>query len=164
MTRRIGRAACLCAIIACTEAPPPDVEPPAPGIEGTWRAARFSVPRDDTSRAFPLGHPPQGYLVYDRTGRVFLQLHRRTAMDSLRARHWSEIPDSVLKQLLRGTVALFGTYRVDSLNRLVTHFIEGEIPPGAGSFEIATPFRVTPDSLILGSDSMPSWVFVRARE
>ena len=85
-------------------------------------------------------------------------------MDSLRSRRWSEIPDTVPKQLLQGTVALFGTYRVDSLNRLVTHFIEGEIPPGAGSFEIATPFRITADSLILGGDSMPSWVFVKVRE
>ena len=164
MTFRIRGWILLGAAIACSEDPLPDASATAPSIEGTWRAVRFSVRRDDTSSAYPFGHPPVGYLVYDHTGRVFLQLHRRTAMDSLRARHWSEIPDTILQDLLRGTVALFGTYRVDSANRLVTHFIESEFPTRAGTFEVATPFRVTTDSLLLGGDSLPSWVFVRARD
>ena len=110
-----------------------------------------------------LGSKPRGYLVYDATGHVFLQVQDAGA-DSLRQRSWQQAPDSILTRLLSGFRAYFGTYAVDSSALMVTHRIEGEfLPQGRGTVEVATPFRLLGDSLTLGADSLEQWHFVRVR-
>jgi hypothetical protein len=101
--------------------------------------------------------------VYDATGHVLWQVQGADARDSLLVRRWPDVPDSILRLMLRGFHAYFGTYTVDSLARVVTHRIEGEFLPRSGSVEVATPFRITGDTLRLGSDSSEHWVFVRVR-
>jgi len=101
-------------------------------------------------------------LVYDQTGHVFLQVQDIAAADSVKS-GWRGAPDSVLKKILRGFQAYFGTYAVDSVGQLVTHRIEGELLPRFGTVEVATPFRLWGDSLILGVDSLEQWHFVRVR-
>ena len=106
----------------------------------------------------------QGYLVYDPTGHVFAQLARRGAADSLSLRRWYELPDSLLRNLVGGFRAYFGTYQVDIAARMVTHRIEGEFLPRRGQDEVATPFRLSADTLTLGADSTERWIFVRVRQ
>ena len=131
---------------------------------GTWRVADHLRPAAaDTSSALPFGPRPRGYLVYDATGHVFWQVQRTGVADSLSNRSWRGAPDSVLRQVLEGFQAYFGTYAVDASARMVTHRIEGEFLPRRGQAELATPFRFRPDSLILGADSLERWVFVRVR-
>ena len=131
---------------------------------GTWRVAGHTLPAArDNSLAFPFGTRPRGYLVYDATGHVFFQVQRTGVADSLRNRPWRDAPDSVLKEVLEGFQAYFGTYAVDASARIVTHRIEGEFLPRLGQTELATPFRFRPDSLILGTDSLERWIFVRVR-
>jgi hypothetical protein len=76
---------------------------------------------------------------------------------------WRDVPDSVLKRLLHGFQGYFGTYTVDSVAQLVIHRIEGELLPRFGSVEVATPYQLRGDSLILGADSLEQWHFVRVR-
>jgi len=45
----------------------------------------------------------------------------------------------------------------------VIHRIEGEIPPNSGTTEIATPYELRGDTLILGHDSTAHWKFLRVR-
>ena len=137
---------------------------PADSLQGTWRIARFTTRSlADTLRTFPFGLAPRGYLVYDATGHVFFQAIRSTAIDSLRRGLERDAPQAALFELTAGFMAHFGTYAVDTVRRTVTHIVEGELPPRSGSFEVATPFRLTADSLILGSDSLQAWHFVRVR-
>ena len=63
----------------------------------------------------------------------------------------------------RWHVAYFGTYSVDSAAQLVTQRIEGELLSRLGSVEVATPYRLHGDSLILGTDSLEQWIFVRVQ-
>jgi hypothetical protein len=136
--------------------------PPA-SLVGTWRIVRHSSPAGLDSMSLPLGSKPRGYLVYDATGHVFLQV-QDVGADSLRQRSWREAPDSILTRLLTGFRAYFGTYTVDSSALMVTHRIEGEfLPQGRGTMEVATPFRLRGDSLTLGADSLEQWHFVRVR-
>ena len=100
--------------------------------------------------------------MYDATGHVFLQVQDAGTSDSVRSR-WRGAPDSVLKKVLHGFQAYFGTYMVDSISQMVTHRIEGELLPRFGTVEVATPFRLRGDSLILGADSLEQWLFVRIR-
>ena len=133
-------------------------------LVGTWRViAQLPEPSPSAEPPRPRGSEPRGYLVYDQTGHVLWQVLRRGAADSLRVRSWAEVPDSILKPLLAGFQAYFGTYAVDESARLVTHRLEGEFLPRAGQIEVATPFRLRGDTLTLGADSLERWVFVRVR-
>jgi hypothetical protein len=147
---------------ACTA--PGDQQAPvvvvADSLVGTWRVIAHLQPSGND------GSPSnvfRGYLVYDRTGHVFVQLMRRGAADSLSVRRWFDMPDSILKGMVGGFRAYFGTYRVDDAARMVTHRIEGEFLPRRGEAEVATPFGLRGDTLTLGADSSERWLFVRVR-
>ena len=133
-------------------------------LVGTWRAADFVNPgATDSARRHPLGRPPRGYLVYDTTGHVFFQMvNGLAALPEARGR-WSQADSATLRAMLGGASAYFGTYRADYIVGSVVHRIEGEIPPNLGTSEVATPFRVSGDSLQLGRDSSIHWVFLRVR-
>jgi hypothetical protein len=132
-------------------------------LVGTWRIVRHTpVPGSDTGVTLRFGSRPRGYLVYDPTGHVFLQVLDGVTADSVTSR-WRGAPDSILKGILHGFQAYFGTYVVDSVSQLVRHRIEGELLPRFGSVEVATPYRFRGDSLVLGADSLEQWLFVRVR-
>ena len=152
----------LASAIACAKTPMPQSQPNA-SLVGTWRIIRHSAPAGaDTGASLSFGSRPRGYLVYDATGHVFLQVQDAATADSVQSR-WRDAPDSVLRKLLHGFQAYFGTYSVDSVAQLVTHRLEGEVLPRFGAIEVATPFRLWGDSLILGADSLEQWHFVRVR-
>lgn len=129
-------------------------------LVGTWRAVAHRQPNSDSLGS----NPVRGYLVYDATGHVFVQVMQRSTADSLSIRRWSDVPDTILRNMVRGFRAYFGTYQVDRAAQLVTHHIEGEFLPGAGQSEVATPYQLRGDTLILGTDSSERWMFVRIRE
>jgi hypothetical protein len=136
----------------------------APGLAGTWRAIEYSNPRArDSAARFPFGRPPRGYLVYDATGHVFFQAIRGVAASGEARGRWHTADSLALNRLLSDAAAYFGSYRVDHELSTVVHHIEGEIPPNSGLTEVATPFRIRGDTLILGQDSSAHWMFVRAR-
>jgi hypothetical protein len=142
-------------------------EDPADSVVGTWRVERFSQRQArDSTRIFPFGLSPLGYLVYDNTGHVFFQVMSAGGMDTLRQLRSQDAPDSILRRFFRGTIAysFWGTYRVDPGNRVVTHFLEAEFPPKGGSVEISTPYRFAADTLVLGVDSLQSWVLLRVKK
>ena len=130
-------------------------------LVGTWRATEYANPRaQDSTRVYPFGRPPRGYLVYDRTGHVFFQVAPDLPVERGR---WREADSASLNRLLSGAAAYFGTYTADYVRGTVVHRIEGEIPPNPGITEVAAPFRVTGDTLILGHDSTSHWRFLRVR-
>lgn len=130
-------------------------------LVGTWRVITHVQPNvSDSSAASPL----RGYVVYDATGHVFVQVLQRSAADSLTVRRWYELPDSILKKMVHGFRAYFGTYQVDRAAQLITHRIEGEFLPRAGQAEVATPYELRGDTLKLGADSSERWIFVRVRQ
>ena len=157
---RISLVACLLPS-ACTTAT--DRQPPvavADSLVGTWRVIAHLQPsaNDSSSRLM------HGYVVYDPTGHVFVQVMQRATADSLSVRRWFEVPDSMLKTMVGGFRAYFGTYRVDDTARMVMHRIEGEFLPRRGQAEVATPFDLDGDTLTLGADSSERWIFVRVRK
>lgn len=57
--------------------------------------------------------------------------------------------------------ASFGTYSVDTAARIVTHTVEGELPPAPGTLERATPYALGGDTLRLGGGTDCRWTLVR---
>lgn len=157
----VSAAFCVVAGGACAK-PKPVERSQGASLVGTWRIVRHTpaVGADSTSLVF--GARPRGYLVYDATGHVFLQVQDSGGADTVKSQ-WREASDSLLKKVLLGFQAYFGTYVVDTTGQMVTHRIEGELLPRLGSVEVATPFRLSGDSLFLGADSLEQWLFVRVR-
>jgi hypothetical protein len=137
---------------------------PANSVEGTWRAVEYiNVRAEDSALRYPFGRPPHGYLVYDPTGHVFLQVVRGLATDARARGHWHDADSATLFSLLNGSVAYFGEYRANYATSTVVHLIDAEIPPNIGMTEVATPFQIRGDTLQLGRDSSVHWLFVRVR-
>ncbi|MBC8090070.1 MAG: lipocalin-like domain-containing protein [Phycisphaerae bacterium] len=135
----------------------------ADSVRGTWRLLPYPTCPGSDSIAPPFGRTPVGYLVYEATGHVFWQVMRRSAMDSLQSGMRRGVPDTTLYRLSRAFSAQFGTYSVDINQRTVTHQYEGESVPWGTSFEVATPFRLSADSLFIGRDTLTWLRFIRVR-
>lgn len=133
-------------------------------LTGTWRAVEFTNPRaDDSAGRYPLGRTPRAYLVYDATGHVFFQSVHGLAENKEARSRWRAADSASLRQLLADMSAFFGTYRVDYNRAVVIHSLEGEIPPSSVITEVATPFRIRGDTLVIGGDSTAHWIFRRVR-
>jgi hypothetical protein len=156
-----GRIALFMIVAACRTERPASEAPAS--IVGTWRAESYVVRRAGESPRYPLGQTLRGYLVYDATGHVFFQAAiEPTLLDDARGK-WHNADSTSLAALLRAGLAYFGTYSVDRASGRVTHRIEGEFPPNTGTTEVATPYRLAADTLILGVDSLTHWRFRRVR-
>ena len=118
--------------------------------------------RDAGRRTYPLGDSLRGYLAYDASGHVmFGVVSPRDSAHQLSPRG-SDRGWMRPRFLPQNFAGFFGTYTIDRVHRSVTHRLEGEHPSGAGTMEIATPYRVVRDTLTIGSDSTTRWLFVRA--
>ena len=132
-------------------------------LVGTWRASAYIVKRSDEAPRYPFGDAPKAYLVYDNTGHVFFQaVADARVLEDARGR-WRGADSAALTALLQSGLAYFGTYTANAGAGTVTHHIEGELPPNLGTTEIATPYRVAGDTLVLGVDSLTHWRFTRVR-
>jgi hypothetical protein len=132
-------------------------------LVGTWRASAYIVTRSGEAPRYPFGDAPKAYLVYDNTGHVFFQaVADARVLEDARGR-WRGADSAALTALLQSGLAYFGTYTANAGAGTVTHHIEGELPPNIGTTEVATPYRVAGDTLVLGVDSLTHWRFTRVR-
>src|SRR5262245_13196520 len=164
MTRMmVAVAAAAC--VSCSSPDHPTTKIAESPLQGTWRAVEYiEYPRaTDGAARWPLGRHPLAYLVYDATGHVFFQsVTGQTASPDARGK-WYNADSTALHELLAGAHAYFGTYHVTAAAGTVSHRIEGEIPPNIGTTEIASPYRLNHDTLVLGRDSSAHWTFIRVR-
>jgi hypothetical protein len=88
-------------------------------IVGTWKLVGITVHHPDgTETPDQLGANPIGYIMYDRSGHMAVQLTSTNR---------SADPSA------RGYTAYFGTYTIDEQEKSVTHHVEGSInPSGVG--------------------------------
>lgn len=94
---------------------------------GMWRLVSITQEngRPDPNR----GAQPTGFIYYDATGRMAVQIMPERALRRPYA-GGQPTPDEA-QAALRGYTAYFGTYKVDERARTVTHHREGNINPGA---------------------------------
>lgn len=150
----------------CAPAPadaPLPVGTAADSLRATWRLLPYPRFAGADSVRPPFGKMPAGYLVYDATGHMFWQVVNRKMMDSLELGLRRGVPDSVLLRLSKGFNGQFGTYTVDVNERTVTHQYEGGSAPWGRSVEVATPFRLSADSLFIGRDTLTWLRFIKVR-
>jgi hypothetical protein len=134
----------------------------SPGLIGTWKLISFQDRKSaDQERSYPYGLNPQGYIVYDTTGHVFIQMMKTPPYRSFISGDDKKPTPEEAKAVYEGYIAYFGTYSVDEANHVVTHHVEGSLGPSYIGTDQKRPFQLTGDRLILGDDK--TWIRVLER-
>jgi hypothetical protein len=107
--------------------------PTATDLTGTWRVAGLTEWTADGRERRPLGDHPIGYAIFDRAGRIFIQLSKGSG----RGVSAEEVAGSF--------IAYFGTFKVDGDTLIVS------IESGNGAHDVAT---VQTRTIILDGDTL----------
>jgi hypothetical protein len=118
-------------------------------LVGTWRVVRFVDTDPSGNVTYPFGEKPRGYVVYDPTGHLSVQIMRMPAQPTFAAGDDDKGTDAEVRAAYDGFVAYFGTYRVDEVNSVVTHVVEGSLKPSYTGTDQPRPFKLDGDVLII---------------
>jgi len=133
---------------------------------GTW-IVRAIETLDSAGGVIDASHPP-GMIIYTPEGRMAVQIMMvpRPVVPPV-----PEGPDQVTawsseqtRRVVETYDAYFGTYEVDSVRRIVTHHVEGELRPNLVGSSYARRYELDHDRLILSSaDPNEHWRVVWQR-
>jgi hypothetical protein len=150
----------LLLLLGCAH-PSPAPASPEDGAElvGMWRLVEMvSVREDGTTTPSGFGLHPTGYIVYDRAGRMSVQIMgdpRPTVRDA------DHPTDAEAKAAYHSYVAYAGTYTYDSVRRVVTHRPEmATYPPYVGG-TLSRDVRHDRDRVVLLTEPNPERVRLR---
>jgi Lipocalin-like domain len=119
--------ACALSLAGCAQTP---AYTPAQGVAllGTWRLVSiFVVRKNGEQLASRFGTAPKGYLVYDFTGHMAVQIMGSPPLPVFQD---SEKPTpQELQRLFDGYVAYAGTYYYDDAHKRVVHHVQISVDP-----------------------------------
>lgn len=150
-------------LIGCATAAPNAAKDGAASLSsrlvGTWQVMEMT----DTDAAGTVRHPygehPVGYIVYDATGHMHVQVMRTPAPPPFAAGDQKGSEQEV-RAAYDGYVAYFGTYRVDEAQGKVIHQVQGSLMPSYTGTDQPRPIRLVGDELII-EGSTPEGGFYR---
>ena len=123
-------------------------------LTGTWRIDRITDTDIATGKVVhPYGDHPKGYIVYDPTGHLSVQIMRTPAARPFASGDDAKGSDAEVRAAYDGYVAYFGTYEVDAKQGVVVHKVEGSLMPSYTGTDQPRPFRVEGDVLTIEGDS-----------
>lgn len=143
------------------------------GIVGTWRLVTFEdIENGKVIRRF--GDKPNGLFVYTADGHVIIHIANPANPNCIAPRKKSgpgkkddlalpECSPEQMQTLLDGTVAYWGTYRVDAATGEVVHVVEADLSNGYVGTDQRRPFRLTGDRLVIGDGKTWTRVLERVR-
>jgi hypothetical protein len=138
----------------------------APALIGTWRVVEFADLDKGGKWQYKYGEHPRGYIVYDATGHVHVQIMKVPPLAPFSEANTDDgKPPSAEHALAAYTayVAYFGTYTVDEEKHMVTHHVEGSLRPDYTDTDQARPFRLEGDRLEIGDGNTWRRVLERVR-
>ena len=120
-------------------------------LVGTWRLTSRVVRLEDGTAVQDqgLGSAPKGYLIYDSTGHMAVQLMRPDRLTAMDCSASGSAPSDNSPQLLSGYEAYFGTYTVDGSNHTVTHHLEGALAAADVGRDLVRQFQISDDKLTI---------------
>jgi lipocalin-like protein len=119
-------------------------------LVGTWRLiSRVVRLEDGTAVEDPgLGKTPLGYLMYDSSGHMAVQVMRRDRPLAIDCATSSFAP-SDNSQSVNGYDAYFGRYTIDETSHTVTHHLEGALAAADVGKNLVRKFQVSGDKLTI---------------
>lgn len=99
-----------------------------PDLAGSWRLVSFHTEDSSGQKAYPFGKYALGRLIYERDGRMAVQLMdpRRPALTSGDPLVTSE---AEVRAAFGGYTAYYGTYSVDPARQTIVHHVEAALLP-----------------------------------
>jgi Lipocalin-like domain len=89
-------------------------------LVGTWDFVVAEVTAPDGTKSFPFGQTPKGILIFTPEGR-FAQIHVAAEVPKITANNRLAGTAEEYAGIMRGSLAVFGTYVVDEEKRTVTY-------------------------------------------
>ena len=122
---------------------------------GTWRWVEFADLDKDGKWQHRYGEPPRGYLVYDASGHMHVQIMKVPPLTPFPEANILADKMPTAEHALAAYsayVAYFGTYSVsvDGERQVVTHHVEGSLAPDFTDTDQSRPFKLEGDRLEIG--------------
>jgi hypothetical protein len=115
-------------------------------LYGAWRLVRIeSVGPNGESYSPWLGGGAMGQIIYDRSGRMSVQLLRNPPPKD----------DKDARDVYDGYYAYFGTFEVNEATGVVTHHISSSLRPEERGIDYKRTIRLVGDQIILTTDVRP---------
>jgi hypothetical protein len=140
--------------------------PKADALIGTWRVVEFADLDKDGKWQYRFGEHPRGYIVYDATGLVHVQIMKVPPLAPFPEANILNDKMPTAEHALAAYaayVAYFGTYSVDAERHVVTHHVEGSLAPDFTDTDQPRPFQVEGDRLEIGDGKTWRRVLERVR-
>jgi hypothetical protein len=138
----------------------------AHALIGTWRLVEFADLDKGGKWQYKYGEHPRGYIVYDATGHVHIQIMKVPPLAPFQeAKTDDDGPPSAEHAIAAymAYAAYFGTYTVDEGKHVVTHHVEGSLKPDYTDTEQPRPFKLEGDRLEIGDGKTWRRVLERVR-
>jgi hypothetical protein len=121
---------------------------------GTWRIVAYEDRKDkndpNSEWTCPYGRNPKGYIVYDDTGHVMIQMMKSPSPPKFASGNDDKPTPQEALAVYDGNVAYFGRYTVDEARHVVIHHVEGGLRPSYVGTDQERPFELSGDRLIIG--------------
>jgi hypothetical protein len=138
----------------------------AHALIGTWRIKEFADLDEGGKWVYLFGEHPRGYIVYDGTGHVHIQIMKVPPLPRFPEADLVDGKPPTAEHALiayNAYVAYFGTYTVDMQKHIVTHHVEGSLAPDFRDTDQERPFKLTGDRLEIGDGKTWRRVLERVR-
>lgn len=138
----------------------------AHALIGTWRVVEFADLDKEGKWVYWFGEHPRGYLIYDATGHMHIQVMKVPPLAAFPESDWDVgTPPSPEHAVAAYSAyeAYFGTYTVDEAKHVVTHHVEGSVHPDYIDTDQPRPYRLQGDRLEIGDGKTWRRVLERVR-
>ncbi len=117
-------------------------------IVGTWDFVVAEVNAPDGKNSFPFGEHPKGILIFTPDGR-FAQIHTASDLPKLASNNRLTGTAEEYAAIMRGSVAIFGTYTVDEAQKTVTYnIVSASFPNFNGEAQLRTIDKLSDDEFV----------------
>jgi hypothetical protein len=117
-------------------------------LVGTWTFVVAEITAADGQKSFPFGETPKGLLVFTPDGH-FTQIHIASDVPKIASNNRLNGTAEEYAAIMRRSLSMFGTYKVDEAKRTVTFEIVSSTYPNAqGESQLRTIDKLTDDEFV----------------
>ena len=117
-------------------------------IVGSWNFVVAEVTAPDGKKSFPFGETPKGILIFTPDGR-FAQIHVASDVPKIASKNRLTGTPEEYAAIMRRSLSVFGTYRVDEAKKTVTyHIAASSFPNWEGEAQERTIDTLTADEFV----------------
>lgn len=115
---------------------------------GTWTFVVAEITAPDGKKSFPFGETPKGMLVFTPDGH-FAQIHIASDVPKIASNNRLNGTAEEYAAIMRRSLSMFGTYKVDEAKRTVTfEIVSSSYPNAQGESQLRTIDKLTDDEFV----------------